>query len=224
MMARAHRHVALFLKEPRLGRVKGRLARDIGAPAAWRFYRRLVRRVGPPLIHDPRWCGWIATTPRGWRGNDRFWPLAAPTVDQGPGDIGRRMRHVFLALPPGAAIIVGSDIPALRPHHIADGFRMLGRADVVLGPARDGGYWLIGLSARARRVDLFADVAWSTPRALEDTRRNIPRHLALGFAAMLSDVDDVAAYAIATHSISMSNSSGQDAMATKVRAGGSFGK
>ena len=76
------RHLAVFLKEPRLGRAKGRLARDIGRPEAWRFYRRLVRRVVPPLARDARWTVWLATTPARWRGREAFWPLALPTSNR----------------------------------------------------------------------------------------------------------------------------------------------
>ena len=242
-----HRHLAIFLKEPRLGRVKARLAEDIGHGEAWLFYRRLVRRVLPPLARDARWTAWLATSPAGWCAQEPFWPLSSPCIDQGTGDIGRRMLHVFRSLPPGPAIIVGSDIPGLTPAHVARGFAALGRADMVLGPATDGGYWLIGLGARARALDPFQGVRWSSPWALADTRRNLPVGFRLALVDRLADVDDGPAYrrwraqasptlgpraqasevcgpraqASATHSISMSNSIGQEAMATKVRAGGS---
>ena len=241
------RHLAIFLKEPRLGRVKGRLARDVGHGEAWLFYRRLVRRVLPPLARDPRWSACLATAPDRWRGREPFWPFALPCLPQGPGDIGQRMLRVFRSLPPGPAIIVGSDIPDLAPEHVARGFAALGRADMVLGPAEDGGYWLIGLGPRARTIDPFKGVRWSSPWALSDTELGLPAGLRLALVDRLADVDDGAAYrdwraranpalrpcaqasealnlraqASATHSISMSNSIGQDAMATKVLAGGS---
>ena len=251
------RHLAIFLKEPRLGRAKGRLARDVGHGEAWLFYRRLVRRVLPPLARDPRWNAWLATTPDGWQAREPFWPFALPCLPQGPGDVGQRMLRVFRSLPPGPAIIVGSDIPDLVPSHVVRGFAALGRADVVLGPADDGGYWLIGLSQRARAIDPFAGVRWSSRWALADTERALPAGFRLALVDRLADVDDGLAYlrwraqvsvdigprpqesnssvtraqasessnmraqASATHSISMSNSMGQDAMATKVLAGGS---
>ena len=271
------RHLAVFLKEPRLGRVKGRLARDVGHAEAWLFYRRLVRRVLPPLARDARWSAWVATAPDHWRGREPFWPFATPCLPQGPGDIGQRMLRIFRSLPPGPAIIVGSDIPDLAPDHVARGFAALGSADMVLGPAADGGYWLIGLGPRARTIDPFKGVRWSSPWALADTERALPAGFRLALVDRLADVDDGAAYrdwrarasepsgsraqasgtlyprtqasgtelpraqasatlyprtqasgtqlprtqASATHSISMSNSIGQDAMATKVLAGGS---
>lgn len=251
------RHLAIFVKEPRLGRAKARLARDVGHGEAWLFYRRLVRRVLPPLARDARWTAWLATTPDGWHGREPFWPFALPHLEQGSGDVGQRMLRVFRSLPPGPAIIVGSDIPDLAPAHVARGFAALGRADMVLGPATDGGFWLIGLSARARAIDPFQGVRWSSPWALADAERALPAGFRLALVDRLADVDDGLAYRrwragtrgtsipcthasttlnlraqesatsypraqeSATHSISMSNSIGQDAMATKVLAGGS---
>ena len=261
------RHLAIFVKEPRLGRAKARLARDVGHGEAWLFYRRLVRRVLPPLARDPRWSAWLATTPDRWRGREPFWPFALPHLEQGPGDVGQRMLRVFRSLPPGPAIVVGSDIPDLAPAHVAHGFAALGRADMVLGPAEDGGYWLIGLGPRARAIDPFQGVRWSSRWALTDTERELPTGFRLALVDRLADVDNGAAYwnwrgrakpalrpctqangalssrtqasdssskraqaseslisraqESATHSISMSNSIGQDAMATKVLAGGS---
>ena len=135
-MRSSTRHLAIFLKEPRLGRVKGRLARDVGQAEAWLFYRRLVRRVLPPLARDGRWSACLATAPDDWRGREPFWPFALPCLPQGRGDIGQRMLRVFRSLPPGPAIIVGSDIPDLAPEHVARGFAALGPADMVLGALR----------------------------------------------------------------------------------------
>ncbi len=253
-MRASRRHLAIFVKEPRLGRAKARLARDIGHGEAWLFYRRLVRQVLPPLARDARWTTWLATEPAGWSGREPLWPVALPCLAQGRGDIGRRMLRVFRSLPPGPAIIVGSDIPGLTPAHVERGFAALGRADMVLGPATDGGYWLVGLGPRARAIDPFRSVRWSSRWARADTARALPAGFRLALVDLLADVDDGASYrasraqaraqasdssdgraqasdsssrraqASATHSISMSNSIGQDAMATKVRAGGSAGK
>ena len=184
------RHLAVFVKEPRLGRAKRRLARDVGYGEAWLFYRRLVRRVLPPLARDPRWTAWLATASAGWQGREPFWPFCLPCVAQGRGDIGRRMLRVFRSLPPGPAIIVGSDIPRLAPRHVARGFAALGHADLVLGPADDGGYWLIGLGARARAIDPFQGVRWSSPRARTDTERALPAGFRLALLDRLADVDD----------------------------------
>ncbi len=102
------------------------------------------------------------------------------------------MAGIARALPPGPVIIVGSDIPGIRPTHIADGFRALGHHDAVFGPARDGGYWLVGLKRRPCFVDPFPGVRWSTRHALKDTLANLAgRRIAR--LDTLDDIDDGAA-------------------------------
>jgi glycosyltransferase A (GT-A) superfamily protein (DUF2064 family) len=104
------------------------------------------------------------------------------------------MRRALAACPPGPAVLVGSDIPALGAHHIADAFRLLGRHDVVFGPAGDGGFWLVGARRCPCLPPLFGRVRWSGPHALADVLNNLPRRVRVGFAARLEDVDDGAAY------------------------------
>jgi hypothetical protein len=110
---------------------------------------------------------------------------------QGRGDLGMRMRRALAACPPGPKLLVGSDIPGLNASHIAVAFALLGRHDVVFGPAADGGYWLVG--CRCRPPD-FGQVRWSSQHALADTLANLPQSLSVGFAATLDDVDDGVAY------------------------------
>jgi glycosyltransferase A (GT-A) superfamily protein (DUF2064 family) len=90
---------------------------------------------------------------------------------------------------PGPVAVIGTDLPGLGPRHLAEAFRLLGRHDAVLGPATDGGYWLIGLgNRRAVPPGLLAGVRWSTEHALADTLARLG-HLNVGFAATLRDVD-----------------------------------
>lgn len=188
------RHLVVFAKAPRLGAVKRRLAAGIGALAALRFYRdnaaRLLRRVA----RDRRWCCWIALTPDRAASGPRFWRVPCRRTGQGRGDLGRRMACPFAVLPPGPIVIIGSDIPDIAPRHIDAAFRLLGRADVVLGPATDGGYWLFGSRRRPLPKPVFAGVRWSTEFALADTIATLPPRLKVGFAATLADVDDAASY------------------------------
>ena len=89
-------------------------------------------------------------------------------------------------------MLVGSDIPGLtRRAHRRRPFALLGRHDVVFGPASDGGFWLIG---RRHWPPRFGKVRWSSPHALDDALANLPHTLSVGFAARLDDVDDGAAY------------------------------
>jgi uncharacterized protein len=115
---------------------------------------------------------------------------------QGSGDLGVRMRRALAACPPGPKLLIGSDIPGLTAAHITAAFALLGRHDVVFGPASDGGYWLVGCRHRPPEFGPgFGEVRWSSPYALADTLVNLPKSLSVGFAATLDDVDDGAAYA-----------------------------
>ena len=185
---RARRNLIVFAKQPRIGRVKSRLARDIGRVAAWRFYRAqlsgLLRRLG----RDPRWRCWLVVTPD-TATSRHCWPPGRRVLPQGQGDLGTRMLRAFDRMPMGPTLLIGSDIPEISCRHIADGFRLLQRHDAVLGPAGDGGYWLIGLrrGAQPQRLDLKR-VRWSGPHALADTRRAMDG-LSVELAAELEDID-----------------------------------
>jgi hypothetical protein len=191
------RHVVLFAKAPRRGAVKRRLAAGVGDAAALAFYRATLKSVLRRLAGDPRWTLWLAVTPdrdaagaRAWRFGLRRRLRVRP---QGAGDLGRRMARAFAELPPGPVVIVGSDIPELGRRHVAAAFARLAQADLVFGPAPDGGYWLVGARGAARRGALFKDVRWSTARALADTRANVPRIRRVALLDELADIDDAAA-------------------------------
>ena len=183
------KHLVIMAKAPVLGRVKRRLSREIGAVAALRFYRNCLSHTALRLARDGRWRTVLAVAPdRDVAGRfcpSRRWVVRLP---QGKGDLGERMQRLFARLLPGPMIVVGSDIPAIRPAHVADAFRRLGRADAVLGPAPDGGYWLIGLARTPRVPAPFAGVRWSGPHALADTLANL-KGKRVAKAAMLGDVD-----------------------------------
>ncbi|MDA0229039.1 MAG: TIGR04282 family arsenosugar biosynthesis glycosyltransferase [Proteobacteria bacterium] len=183
------RTLLIFVKAPRLGQVKRRLGRDIGGAEAWSFYRRTTRRLILRLARDPRWHCQLVVTPDSFDGRERFWPLSCPVVKQGAGNLGKRMQRALERAPSGPAVLVGSDIPDLMPCHIAKAFAALGRADAVFGPAEDGGFWLVGLSPGALRANPFANVAWSSPRALADTVANLPKSYSVAMVDMLSDID-----------------------------------
>jgi uncharacterized protein len=182
------RQLILFVRLPRLGVGKSRLARDIGPVAALRFERLMLARSLRRLGRDRRWSLRLAVTPDT---AVRDWPARWDAMPQGAGGLGERMRRALAAGPTGPKVLVGSDIPRLTAGHIAQAFALLGRHDIVFGPASDGGYWLVG--CRHRPPD-FGRVRWSSPHALRDTLTNLPRRLSVGFAATLEDVDDGAAY------------------------------
>ncbi|MBW4706947.1 TIGR04282 family arsenosugar biosynthesis glycosyltransferase [Roseobacter sp. YSTF-M11] len=180
--------LVVMVKEPHPGRVKTRLGRDIGmVPAAWWFRhqtRALLRRLS-----DPRWQIVLAVSPDAEGGKSRVWPDHLPRMVQGRGDLGNRMARAFRYPCHGPLCIIGADIPGIRKSHINRAFRALGHAEVVFGPAPDGGFWLMGLKrTRALPAGIFADVRWSTEHALDDTRKSVP-HLRAAHVDILRDVD-----------------------------------
>ena len=189
-----NRHLVIFIKAPRLGRVKRRLAADIGTVAAWTFYRRTVGAVVRRLSRDPRWRTWLAVTPDAAAAQGGVWPSGGTRIPQGTGDLGQRMFRPMRRLPPGPVVIVGTDIPELDNRHIAAAFTALGRHDAVFGPAPDGGYWLVGLAPRVRRREVFRRVRWSTEHALADTLASLPSTWSVKLLTPLEDVDDGASF------------------------------
>jgi uncharacterized protein len=188
------RHLVVFARELRLGRGKRRLASRIGAVAAIHFQRVALRALLRRLGRDSRWTTWVAVTPDRGRLTTPL-PTGVKLRAQGDGDLGERMRRPMrrppIGLPPGPVVVIGSDIPDISRHHIWQAFRMLDRHQFVLGPARDGGYWLVGARRRpAEPSDIFQEVRWSTEYALTDTLANLGPGQAGPPLPVLEDIDD----------------------------------
>lgn len=115
-------------------------------------------------------------------------------LDQVGEDLGQRMHHTFIDLFAKGykqVILVGTDVPTLPLSVYQEAFAILSRSDVVLGPAMDGGYYLIGLTQPAER--LFAGVPWSTDEVLAITQHNaMTLGLSVGLTAAWRDVDTIA--------------------------------
>ena len=173
----------LFARAPRLGQVKRRLAREVGALAALRFHKGQLARLTRVMRRERRWTTVLAATP------DRaFMRSPFRRLAQGRGDLGQRMQRALGRF--RRAVLVGSDIPGLGAAEVAAAFRARGRADAVFGPAEDGGFYLVGLGPR-RPARPFAGVRWSCEDTLADTLRNCAgRRVAL--VRRLRDVDTAA--------------------------------
>lgn len=181
-------NLVVMIKEPRPGRVKTRLGRDLGmTAAAWWFRHQsaaLLRR-----LEDPRWNLILAVAPDHKGLTSRVWPVHLPRVPQGTGNLGDRMARQ-LRFHQGPTCIIGADIPGIQTSHIAQAFKALGDHDAVFGPAPDGGYWLVGLK-HAPKPGLFANVRWSTEYALADSRATL-QGARIATIATLADVDTAA--------------------------------
>lgn len=173
-MHQYRRQLVIFVKQPILGRVKTRLGADIGLAAATSWYRTTLKRLTREVGTDPRWTTYLAIDPDNAVSFFRQWIEVSGLilVPQGPGGLGSRMQRIFERLPPGPVQIIGSDVPAIKPTHIAAGFKALGEADTVFGPSEDGGYWLIGQKRLRPQPEIFRNIRWSTPNALKDTIAN----------------------------------------------------
>jgi rSAM/selenodomain-associated transferase 1 len=164
------RTFGLLAKQPLAGQVKTRLAAgsspEWAAEVATAFLLDLLERL--TLVNARRVLAFApgeAASYFAYLAQGRF--LLTP---QGDGDLGRRMAAFFdtqLQATPRAVVLLGTDSPTLPLALIEQAFTELERADVVLGPATDGGYYLIGCAHRVPPI--FDDIAWSRSRVLEQT-------------------------------------------------------
>ncbi len=186
----------LFIKAPLPGTVKSRLAAAIGSEAAADLYRMLVLDAVDMLAgtgHDVR----IYYAPpeasilvAEMLGRDR------PLLPQSGNDLGEKMENALrdaFSLGCDRAILVGSDIPELSAAIIDQAFAALERNDTVLGPASDGGYYLIGFRKNSLLPDVFRGIAWSTPSVFEETMKVMhSKSLRVHVLPGLHDVDTAA--------------------------------
>ena len=188
-----HPRILMMAKAPRPGFVKTRLAAQIGNEKATSLYRVLVERQ-------------LRATPVGWPLQIHFAPIDAETemrvwlgehralVPQSFGNLGDRLQSAFAqAFADGAraVIAIGGDCPELHAEDFLQAEEVLQARDVVLGPARDGGYYLIGL--RAPAPQLFVDVPWSTSEVLATTVDHIENSgLSFELLGVKDDIDDTA--------------------------------
>jgi rSAM/selenodomain-associated transferase 1 len=180
--------VVVFGREPLPGRVKSRLAATIGGDRAAAVYAVLLDAA----LQAARAAGFetvlsLAEAPSAaWARSLKVgWEL------QSGADLGSRMATAFTAHFGGGAgrvVLVGSDCPGLRPHHMTAAAERLAEAPVVLGPSADGGYWMV--AQRAPGVDLFAEIPWSVPTTLAATQQRL-RKIGVQWSELgtLSDID-----------------------------------
>lgn len=180
----------VFLKAPQIGLVKTRLGREIGYEQATGIYRMLaeeqIRRMPCGLSREihyaPKDAGAEMTA---WLGAGEAYRV------QAAGDLGVRLREATgnaLARGFDRVVVLGADCPSLDAAVLEDAFSRLDSADVVLGPAEDGGYYLVGLRSPAPR--LFEDIAWGTATVLATTLERV-RELGRSCALLpvLADID-----------------------------------
>ena len=189
--------VIVFAKAPRPGHCKTRLGATLGLEAAAGLYARLLYDYLSDLLS----AGWreieveLAVPPEDMTFFEAAYPDLLVREQQGV-DLGQRMYQALQrSLDAGCdrAALTGSDIPFLSTEHVLAALEQLTHSDVVLGPAADGGYYLVGM--RAPGADLFRGISWSTSAVLEQTvARARDLGLSLSLLPELADLDDMADY------------------------------
>jgi len=180
----------MFAKYPEKGKVKTRLAKDIGDEEAVKLYKEFVAMLVKE--HASASYGFkIYATPDHRKDKFRTMYSWISFSSQVGYDLGERMYNALRTelQEHDKVIIIGSDLPVLSCSEIAKAFEMLDNHDVVLGPAMDGGYYLIGMNAPQR---IFSGIRWSTTTVLEQTMNRIKRQrLSHTLLDLKQDIDTV---------------------------------
>jgi uncharacterized protein len=182
----------IMLKYPEPGKVKTRLAKYLGDEKAAEIYRVMAERILKNTeTTDHEYVRIVFCDPAERLENFVSWLPDEQLILQQGNDVGERMDNAIrdiLAMGAAKAVLTGADIPALNSAIISGAFAALDHADIVIGPAADGGYYLIGM--KEPHGEIFRGIPWSTATVLNETVRAI-RRLKLGhaYAATLSDLD-----------------------------------
>ncbi len=179
----------VFTKNPKVGNGKSRLAKTIGKENAYVIFKELVRHTAniTRKIDCDKWVCYADEM-----GDNSFFDdtVYKQSIQIGT-DLGERMRNAFIAAKDEGyekVLLIGSDCYELTQTEIEKGFRILNHSDFVFGPAKDGGYYLIG--TRTTFTKVFDNKTWSTSTVLYEALRDVEgADLSHGELATLADVD-----------------------------------
>lgn len=179
--------VLIFTRNPELGKVKTRLAKSLGNETALDIYKFLLNKT-KEVTHNLN-CDKAVYYSVKVRKND-IWNENTYQKHQQEGcDLGIRMQNAFKnSLDAGyeKVIIVGSDLYDLTPNHINEAFNKLDTNDVVIGPAEDGGYYLLGM--KTLQPNIFENKDWGTSSVRKDTMKNL-QEVSVHLLDELNDID-----------------------------------
>ena len=210
----------LFMRYPQAGRTKTRLIPALGAAGAADLQQQMSEYLLRRIARPEQWQLQLHFTGAGLAAMERWLGVGWDYQKQVEGDLGDRIKSAFQtafqvasqtasraghsaiqsAIAPKRVIAIGADCPDISAQHIQQAFDALVDSEVVVGPASDGGYYLIGLrqsphqsasSPVNRQLEnLFGDIDWSTPRVFHLTQANIHQlGLSLAQLEVLSDID-----------------------------------
>ncbi len=172
------RCLLFFVKYPEKGKVKSRLAAVIGDDSAVSVYKNLVAQM-LSTVKEGSFPLYICFFPKNaqkpiknWLGREYRY------IPQHGKDLGERMRNGFIdgfAMGYKRVVLVGSDIPDLPMKYIEEAFKSLKEMDAVIGPAYDGGYYLIGFKDKTFPPQVFEGIAWGTKNVFDGTMKKLKR-------------------------------------------------
>ncbi len=178
----------IFIKNPEKGKVKTRLAKTIGDDKALAIYKALLEHTRHIALSvncslHLFYSGYINQNDN-WSANDFKKQL------QVQGDLGYKMASAFRSVfqHHQKVVIIGSDCASLTPSIVQEAFTQLDHHDFVIGPAEDGGYYLLGMSSFQPHV--FNHIAWSTETVFQQTVEHVNQlNASFSLLPMLSDID-----------------------------------
>lgn len=164
------KQLIIFIKNPILGKVKSRLAKEVGEKQALAIYRDLLAKTRDEL-NKLKHVNCLLYYADFIDGKDEWNAELFEKRQQSSGNLGERMQMAFEEVREGKTVIIGSDCYDLQAKHINQAFSRLDNFDVVIGPANDGGYYLLGMNKNYPQ--LFEKIDWSTERVLTQTIRQV---------------------------------------------------
>ncbi len=189
--------IILFTRFPQPGRVKTRMIDRLGSQGAAKLHTKMTEKVIcqiQPALQKRKielqiyYCGGSQQEMANWLGRN-----CTLCIQQG-SDLGQRMEHAFTqTIQQGAEriLLIGSDCPDITADIISNGLKKLNNHDLVLGPAADGGYYLIGLRTHGNEIaTLFNSIDWGTDQVLEQTLTQAKKgELSCTLLPQLHDID-----------------------------------
>ena len=181
------RLLLIFTRNPELGKCKTRLARTVGEEAALEIYKILLAQTDAATrgLATEKWVCYTEHVAE----QDQWDPQVYRKIEQRGSTLGERMEHAFregFANGYKDVVIIGSDLYDLSQADLEEAFNLLGENDFVIGPAADGGYYLLGMKAPCDR--LFHNKDWGSPSVLEDTVQDL-ENKKVAFLPVKNDVD-----------------------------------
>jgi len=185
----ASQALIIFVRNPDHGKVKTRLATSIGKDESLEVYKKLLQHtfLQTKSLNVNKFVFYVDQI-----GTDDIWAEGSyqKNVQQGI-DLGDRMYQAVKSVSEscaGSTILIGSDCPEIDEDLLKRAFNILDTRDLVIGPATDGGYYLIGMNDPY--FELFKNISWSSPAVLSETLQKARElHLDLELLKELSDID-----------------------------------